>query len=56
MPLDGDVRAAWAVRRDDGEFEFRRAEYDVERAAAGWRKLGGELGELAARRVVRGRD
>src|SRR6476661_8336231 len=24
MPLDGDTRSAWAVRTDDGEFEFRR--------------------------------
>ena len=56
MPLDGDVRAAWAMRRDDGEFEFRRTEYDVERAEAGWRALGGDFGELVARRVVRGRD
>ena len=56
MPLDGDVRAAWAVRRDDGEFEFRRAEYDVERAAAGWRTLGSAFGEMAAGRVMRGRD
>ena len=33
MPLDGDVRAAWATW--DGDFEFRRTEYDVARAAAG---------------------
>src|SRR5919197_843600 len=36
MPLDGDVRAAFAVRRDDGDFEFRRVDYDVERAAAAY--------------------
>ena len=40
MPLDGDRRAAWAVRNDDGEFEFRRTEYDVEKAAAGYRSMG----------------
>jgi len=56
MPLDGDVRAAWAVRRDDGEFEFRRTEYDIERAAAAWRKLGGDFGNFAAQRIERGRD
>jgi predicted phosphodiesterase len=56
MPLDGDRRAAWAVRRDDGEFDFRRTEYDVERAVAGWLRLGGEFGEFAARRLERGRD
>jgi predicted phosphodiesterase len=54
MPLDGDVRAAWATW--DGDFEFRRTEYDLERAAAGYRALGGELGELAAGRILRGSD
>ena len=38
MPLDGDVRAAWATW--DGDFEFRRTEYDVARAAAGYRSHG----------------
>ena len=56
MPLDGDTRAAWAVRQDGGDFEFRRTEFDVERVAAAWRKLGGTFGELAARRTERGSD
>ena len=56
MPLDGDVRAAWAVRLDGGEFEFRRTEYDVERAVAGWRALEGGFSEIAAARVARGSD
>ena len=56
MPLDGDARAAWAVRRDDGVFEFRRTEYDVERAVAGWKSLDGGFSELAAARVARGSD
>jgi predicted phosphodiesterase len=56
MPLDGDRRAAWAVRTDAGEFEFRRTEYDWERAAAGYRALGGPFGELAAARIERGSD
>jgi predicted phosphodiesterase len=56
MPLDGDTRAAWAVRRDDGVFEFRRTEYDVERAVAGWRALGGPFGSFVAERLLRGRD
>src|SRR5918912_470372 len=34
MPLDGDVRAAYALRGDDGVIEFRRVEYDIDRAAA----------------------
>jgi diadenosine tetraphosphatase ApaH/serine/threonine PP2A family protein phosphatase len=54
MPLDGDVRAAWATW--DGDFTFRRTEYDVERAAAAYRSLGGDFGEFAARRIERGSD
>ncbi len=56
MPLDGDTRSAWAVRADDGEFAFRRTEYDVERAAAAYRAMGGDFGEFAARRIERGSD
>ena len=56
MPLDGDTRAAWAVRGDDGEFAFRRTEYDIERAAAAYRGLGGDFGEFAANRILRGSD
>jgi predicted phosphodiesterase len=56
MPLDGDVRAAWAGRLDDGAVEFRRTEYDVERAVAGWRSLPGPFAEMAAARVERGSD
>jgi predicted phosphodiesterase len=56
MPLDGDRRAAWAVRSDDGEFAFRRTEYDAERAAAAYRAMGGEFGTFAAQRIERGSD
>ena len=56
MPLDGDRRAAWAVRTDGGEFEFRRTDYDVERAAQAWEKVGGPFGSMAAQRVRRGSD
>ena len=56
MPLDGDRRAAWAVRTDAGEFEFRRTDYDVERAVAAYREMGGGFGEMAARRIARGSD
>jgi predicted phosphodiesterase len=56
MPLDGDVRAAYALRRDDGEFEFRRVDYDVERAAQGWERVGGTFGTFAAQRIRRGSD
>jgi predicted phosphodiesterase len=54
MPLDGDPRAAWALW--DGDFEFRRTEYDTERAAAGYRTMGGELADWAANRILRGSD
>jgi predicted phosphodiesterase len=54
MPLDADVRAAYALY--DGEFELRRVEYDVERAAWAWEAVGGTFGELAAQRVRRGSD
>jgi predicted phosphodiesterase len=56
MPLDGDVRAAYALRSDAGEFEFRRVEFDVERVAQAWEKVGGDFGKFAAQRVRRGSD
>jgi diadenosine tetraphosphatase ApaH/serine/threonine PP2A family protein phosphatase len=51
QPLDGDVRAAWAVY-EDGEIGFRRTEYDVERAAARMRTYG-EWAEPIAQRIER---
>jgi diadenosine tetraphosphatase ApaH/serine/threonine PP2A family protein phosphatase len=54
MPLDGDRRAAWATW--DGDFTFRRTEYDVERAAAAYRAMGGDFGEFAAVRIEKGFD
>lgn len=56
MPLDGDRRAAWAVSTQPGEFEFRRCDYDVDTAAEAYRRMGGEFGEFAARRIERGSD
>jgi predicted phosphodiesterase len=56
MPLDGDRRAAWAIQDDDGEFAFRRTQYDVERAAAAYRQMPGDFGEFAANRIERGSD
>jgi diadenosine tetraphosphatase ApaH/serine/threonine PP2A family protein phosphatase len=55
MPLDGDVRAAYALRHDDGEFEFRRVEYDIERAATAWEQLPG-WGAMVAQRLRLGSD
>lgn len=54
MPLDGDRRAAWAIRRPGGELEFRRTEYDPARAAAKLREY--DWGELVALRLENGRD
>jgi diadenosine tetraphosphatase ApaH/serine/threonine PP2A family protein phosphatase len=54
MPLDGDVRAAWATW--DGDFTFRRAVYDFEQAATAYRSLGGTFGEMAANRILKGSD
>jgi predicted phosphodiesterase len=54
MPLDGDARAAWATW--DGDFAFRRVEYDTQKAADAFRALGGEFGEFAADRILRGSD
>jgi len=56
MPLDGDVRAAFALRGDGGEFELRRVEYDVERAAQDWERVGGTFATSAAQRIRRGSD
>jgi diadenosine tetraphosphatase ApaH/serine/threonine PP2A family protein phosphatase len=56
MPLDGDVRAAYALRSDDDALEFRRVEYDVERAAAAYEALGDTFGAMAAQRIRRGSD
>jgi diadenosine tetraphosphatase ApaH/serine/threonine PP2A family protein phosphatase len=56
MPLDGDVRAAYALRHDDGLFEFRRVAYDVERAARAWDRMPGSFGAFAGQRLRRGSD
>jgi len=56
MPLDGDVRAAYALRHDDGTFEFRRVEYDVERAAQAWDAMLGSFGKFAGQRLRKGSD
>jgi diadenosine tetraphosphatase ApaH/serine/threonine PP2A family protein phosphatase len=54
MPLDGDSRAAWAIRRDGGDVELRRTRYDVEPAVAKMRKY--DWGERVAQRLLNGRD
>jgi len=54
MPLDGDVRAAWAIRHENGELEFRRTAYDVEPAVEKMREY--DWGERVAQRLLNGRD
>jgi predicted phosphodiesterase len=54
MPLDGDARAAWAIRRGDGTLEFRRTEYDTTAAVAKMREH--DWGERVAQRLLHGRD
>ena len=54
MPLDGDARAAWAVRHDDGRLEFRRTDYDSSAAVAKMREY--DWGERVAERLLHGRD
>ena len=56
MPLDGDVRAAYALRGSDGRFEFRRVEFDTERAAAAYEERVPRFGPFAAARIRRGSD
>jgi diadenosine tetraphosphatase ApaH/serine/threonine PP2A family protein phosphatase len=53
-PLDGDIRAAWALY-DDGEIVLRRTAYDVERAAAKMRSYG-QWAEPIVYRIEHGLD
>ena len=54
MPLDGDTRAAWAIRLDDGQLEFRRTPYELAPAVERMREY--DWGELVAQRLLNGRD
>jgi diadenosine tetraphosphatase ApaH/serine/threonine PP2A family protein phosphatase len=56
MPLDGDVRGAYALRHEDGAFEFRRVEFDVELAASAYEERVPGFGAMAAARIRRGSD
>jgi predicted phosphodiesterase len=53
-PLDGDRRAAWAIY-ENGEIEFRRTAYDVERAVAQMRTYG-DWAEPIVYRLEHGSD
>lgn len=54
MPLDGDTRAGWAIRRDDGGLVFRRTAYDLAPAVEKIREY--DWGERVAQRLLNGRD
>jgi predicted phosphodiesterase len=54
MPLDGDTRAGWAIRRDDGELDLRRTGYDVAPAVEKMREY--DWGERVAQRLLNARD
>src|SRR5881227_2114004 len=54
MPLDGDPRAGWAIRREKGDLELRRTAYDVTPAVAKMRAY--DWGERVAQRLLHGRD
>jgi predicted phosphodiesterase len=53
-PLDGDPRAAWAIY-ENGDIEFCRTAYDVERAAAQMRSYG-DWAEPIVYRIEHGSD
>ena len=53
MPLGGDTRAAWALRRN-AELELRRTAYDVTAAVEQMREF--DWGERVAHRLLNGRD
>ncbi|MGH2906086.1 MAG: metallophosphoesterase family protein [Solirubrobacterales bacterium] len=51
MPFDGDQRAAFALLGEDGSFDLRRVEYDVQRAIDAYGEHTGEWVDLAKRRL-----
>ncbi len=56
MPFDGDPRAAYALRHDDGRIEHRRVAYDHEGSARALReRFDGDWTNTVARRVERAR-
>jgi predicted phosphodiesterase len=54
MPLDGDTRAAWAIRGDNRDVDFRRTPYGVAPAVARMREY--DWGERVAQRLRNGGD
>jgi diadenosine tetraphosphatase ApaH/serine/threonine PP2A family protein phosphatase len=54
MPLDGDTRAAWALRLENDELQLCRTAYDVTPAVEKMREY--DWGERIAERLLNGRD
>jgi diadenosine tetraphosphatase ApaH/serine/threonine PP2A family protein phosphatase len=52
IPLDGDRRAAWALRSPDGTIELRRTAYDTDAMVSRLRELGTAWAEEAARAIA----
>ena len=51
MPFDEDPRAAYALLSEDGSFDLRHAEYDVEAAIAAYGNHEGAWVDIAKRRL-----
>lgn len=51
LPFDGDQRAAYALLSEDGSFDLRRVEYDVEAAIAAYGSHEGAWVDIAKRRL-----
>ena len=52
VPLDGDIRAAYALVHEDGAIEHRRVEYDAAASAAALReRFDSPFSEVIARRI-----
>jgi predicted phosphodiesterase len=52
VPLDGDTRASYALVREDGTIEHRRADYDAAASAAALReRFDAPFAEVIARRI-----
>jgi diadenosine tetraphosphatase ApaH/serine/threonine PP2A family protein phosphatase len=51
LPWDGDVRAAYALLRDDGTVQLERVEYDVEAATVAVEEIGEPWAATTAERL-----
>jgi predicted phosphodiesterase len=51
LPFDGDERAAYALLHEDGSFDLRRVDYDVDAAIAAYGHHEAEWIDIAKRRL-----